>query len=382
VNSKVYDENDIYIYAVPEWSNPDYPEGLAYFDPEANCAIILGLEYFGEFKKGTLTLAWGMASRNNYVSCHGGLKRFTRDDDSTYVTAFYGLSGSGKSTLTHAKHNGKYKDIVVLHDDAFIINRTDGSAVALEPSYFDKTHDYPLGHREQKYFVTVQNCAVTLDREGKKVLVTEDVRNGNGRTVKSRYSTPNRVDKTNEPIDSIFWIMKDESMPPVLKLSNPVLSSTMGAMLLTRRSTAENVKDQNALAMVPYANPFRVYPLEDDYYGFKAIFEKNDVDCYIINTGKFIDKDIAPATTLGILEAIVDGTAEFRDFPLMEGTSYMDIEGYEVPLDDQSYVDFFTERMQVRLDYMNENMHNDDHESLPEEAHECIQSIVDKLNKK
>lgn len=35
---------------------------------------ILGLNYFGELKKATLTLAWGTAARNGYVSCHGGLK--------------------------------------------------------------------------------------------------------------------------------------------------------------------------------------------------------------------------------------------------------------------------------------------------------------------
>lgn len=32
----------------------------------------------------------------------------------------------------------------VLYDDAFIINKTNGSSVSLELSYFDKTQDYPL----------------------------------------------------------------------------------------------------------------------------------------------------------------------------------------------------------------------------------------------
>ena len=191
--SKQYDENDIFIFFDPTWRHPDYPDGLAFFDTKHNCAAILGMSYFGEIKKGTLTLAWATAARNNYVSCHGGLKIF-RKEGASYVASFFGLSGSGKSTLTHAKHDDKY-DIEVLHDDAFVISVEDGSSVALEPSYFDKTNDYPAGHREQDYFVTVQNCGVTLDENGRKVLVTEDIRNGNGRTVKSRYSTPNRVDK-------------------------------------------------------------------------------------------------------------------------------------------------------------------------------------------
>ncbi len=117
--SKRYDEDDIFVFFDPKWSHPDYPDGLAYFDTNHNCVAILGLNYFGELKKATLTLAWGTAARNGYVSCHGGLKMFQRKDiEQHYVASFFGLSGSGKSTLTHAKHNGKY-DIKVLHGDAF-----------------------------------------------------------------------------------------------------------------------------------------------------------------------------------------------------------------------------------------------------------------------
>ena len=65
-------DGDIFIFADPDWTHPDYPLGLAFFSPEENCAAVLGLRYFGELKKGTLTLAWGIASRNGYASCHGG----------------------------------------------------------------------------------------------------------------------------------------------------------------------------------------------------------------------------------------------------------------------------------------------------------------------
>ncbi len=68
-------DGDIYVFADPYWTHPDYPLGLAFFSPEQNCAAILGMRYFGEYKKGTLTLGWGIAARNGYASCHGGLKR-------------------------------------------------------------------------------------------------------------------------------------------------------------------------------------------------------------------------------------------------------------------------------------------------------------------
>lgn len=57
-----------------------------------------------------------------------------------------------------------------------------------------------------KYIVTAQNVGVTLDDENKKVLVTEDIRNGNGRSIKSRYATPNRVDHIEEKVDGLFGL--------------------------------------------------------------------------------------------------------------------------------------------------------------------------------
>ena len=122
--SKDYEENDIYIYADPTWTHKDFPDGLAYFDTNHNVAIILGLQYFGELKKGTLTLGWGTAARHGYAVSHGGLKDYKKADGSHHVASFYGLSGSGKSTLTHAQHDGKY-EITVLHDDAFMIHLLD-----------------------------------------------------------------------------------------------------------------------------------------------------------------------------------------------------------------------------------------------------------------
>lgn len=376
--SKEYEENDIYIYADPSWTHKDFPDGLAYFDTNHNVAIILGLQYFGELKKGTLTLAWGTAARQGYVVSHGGLKDYKKADGSHHVASFYGLSGSGKSTLTHAKHDGKY-DITVLHDDAFIIDQADGQTIALEPSYFDKTNDYPTGHRELDYSVTVQNVGVTLDDNGHKVLLTEDIRNGNGRTVKSRFSTPNRVDKVTDPINSIYWIMKDETLPPIVRIKDPTLASAMGCTLVTTRSSAENVKNVGEVVVSPYANPFRVYPLVDDYTAFKALFDKG-VECYIINTGKFMGKDIPPAVTLGSIEGNVDGTAEYQSFGSIDSLEYVAIEGYDVPFGDADYTKRFKENMETRIHHLTTTLAKEEApHDLPAAITESIQKVIDQV---
>ena len=250
-------EPDVYIFSDPQWTGSDQTDVcdgkcLCYFNTETNCAAILGMRYFGEHKKGTLTLAWAIANRNGYASCHGGQKEYTRDDGSKYVAAVFGLSGSGKSTLTHAKHDGKYPSIKVLHDDAFVINTDTCASIALEPTYFDKTADYPTACEDNKFLLTAQNCSATLDEDGKVVLVTEDIRNGNGRAIKSKLWSPNRVDKIDSPVNAIFWIMKDQTLPPVVKLKGASLASVMGATLATKRSTAERLApgvDPNSLVI-------------------------------------------------------------------------------------------------------------------------------------
>lgn len=380
--SKPYSEDDIYLYCDPEWHDPQYPDGLALFDPEHNVAAILGLRYFGELKKATLTLAWATAHRNGYTACHGGEKTFHFKDKQDKVFAFYGLSGSGKSTLTHAKHAGKFDDITILHDDAFIIDRKNGSSIALEPAYFDKTSDYLPGSKEMEYFTTVMNVGVTQDMQGKKTLVTDDLRNGNGRTIKSRYSAKNRVDREQAPLDSIFWIMKDDSLPPVVKLSDPVIAATFGLTLATKRSTAENVigESRDKLVIEPFANPFRVYPLTEDYHDFKELFEKQQANCYIINTDSYNGKNIDKDTTLGILEAIANENAEWTKFGALPQMSYLSIPGYEVDLNDATYAKKLRQRLQDRLVWVNNYTKTHPKGELPVEITTKLEELITKLN--
>jgi len=379
-------EPDIYIFSDPQWkgtTNPKYdPNCLAYFNTATNCAAILGMRYFGEHKKGTLTIGWAIANRNGYASCHGGQNRYNLEGGKSYVASVFGLSGSGKSTITHNKHNGKY-DVTVLHDDAFIINTETGSSIAMEPTYFDKTADYPTYCDDNKYLLTAQNCSATIDEEGKVVLVTEDIRNGNGRAIKSKLWSPNRVDKIDEPVNAIFWIMKDPTIPPIVKLKGASLASVMGATLATKRSSAERLAagvDPNALVVEPYANPFRTYPLAGDYEKFKKLVAERNVDCYIINTGEFMGKKVQPKDTLGVIEAVVDGKADFKQWGPFSDIEIFEWEGFVPDLNDASYVDALKARMNDRLEFVkSRDTFKGGFDKLPADALEAIQKVIDEL---
>ena len=231
-------------------------------------------------------MAWSLANRYGYVACHGSMKRYNLKNGESFTIGVFGLSGSGKSTLTHEKHNGRY-DISILHDDAYIINTNDLSSIAMEPTYFDKMQDYPVEHPANKYLLTLQNVGVTLDENGNKVVLAEDVRNNNGRAIKSQFWTDNRVNHVDEPVNAIVWLMKNKTLPQSLKSTTPVLASTMGATLATRRSTAEKL-DANVVQMHSLLSHmqthFRTYPLVRDYESYKKLFKECGVDCYIMNT--------------------------------------------------------------------------------------------------
>lgn len=377
-NSHKIEEGDIFVYSDPDWAHENHPHGLTFFDSEHNCAALLGMRYFGEHKKGTLTLAWSIAARMGYTPCHGGQKRYNLENGEKFIVGVFGLSGSGKSTITHAKHDNKY-DITVLHDDAFIISNEDGSSISMEPSYFDKTQDYPTDCPDNKYLLTMQNCGATIDDNGLIVPVTEDIRNGNGRAVKSMFWSPNRAYKFDRKCDAIFWLMKDESLPPVIKVNSSVLGSAFGATLATKRTTAEHLLkgvDVSELVIEPYANPFRTYPLAEDYTKFKSLFEDRDIDCYILNTGFFLHKKITPAVTLGIIEDIVEGKAHFEDFGPFDTLQYMEIDGYTPDFGDISYLNLLENRLEKRVEYIGQLR---DYNKLPYEASESIHKLIDSI---
>jgi phosphoenolpyruvate carboxykinase (ATP) len=233
-----------------------------------------------------------------------------------------------------------------------------------------------------KYFLTCQNVGVTLDENGEKVLVTEDIRNGNGRTVKSRYVTENRVDHLAEPIDAIYWIMKDDTLPPVTKIENPDLATIYGLTLATKRSTAENIVgnvDLDKLVIEPFANPFRSYPLGEDYAAFRELFASGK-DCYILNTGFFNGNKVTPADTLGSIEKIVEGSAEFVPFGTLEGVSYLPNENHPLNFDDVEYQARLKARLADRLTFVKEKQTADEgYNALPENVEGILSDFIGKI---
>lgn len=364
-DSRQLDEPDILVFADPEWSHPEFPNGLVIIDEDENCIAILGLRYFGERKKGTLTLAWTIGVRHNMVACHGGIKKI---GDHPPVAVF-GLSGSGKSSITnshdHAGTLTKEEKVTVIHDDAFLIDLENDISVALEPSLFDKTDSVEFDDPVIKYFYSAQNVGVTELPDGRRLIVAKDIRNDNGRCIKSR-------DMFNHDIScrrpgKVIWLQKDPSLPPICKVSDIGLAVAMGATLSTMRARGvENVpkEELEKLVIEPFANPFRVHPLTVDCQQFRKLF-KLGTECYIMNTHAFglpgREIDIPKELSLSIVTQMVRGKIVWREWKVFPGLMIPrngnelfggDFDKKYKPTRDLEYLQFLRSRMQDRITYL------------------------------
>jgi len=363
--SKKLDEPDILVLADPEWSDPEFPNGLVIIDEEENCIAILGLRYFGERKKGTLTLAWTIGVRQNMVACHGGIKTIGNHRP----VAVFGLSGSGKSSITNSHDHGgtlkKNEKVTVIHDDAFLISLDENITIALEPSLFDKTDAVDFRDPIIKYFYSAQNVAVTDLGNGKREIAAQDIRNDNGRCIKSRDMF-NIADHCGRP-KQLIWLQKDQSLPPVMKVSDIGLAVAMGASLSTLRAKGvENVPKEELAKLViePFANPFRVHPLMEDCRQFLKLF-KLGTECYIMNTGFFgmpgDEIKVPKELSLSIVTEMVRGTIEWREWKSFTGlllpANGVDLFGPDYdkkfkPTRNPEFLQFLRNRMQDRITFL------------------------------
>ena len=398
---------DIILVAFNEWTcdDPYYnnvgaPQ-LALVDEKHNVIVNMGMRYFGERKKGTLTLAWTSGIRIGMAACHGGIKEidFTTCKEPNYhklgkrSIAFYGLSGTGKSSHTNSHDNGgtlpEGFSKVVLHDDAFQIDLENKLCRAWEPTLFDKTDSRPIDHPDWKYALALMNHAL-LEIDGKRIPVGQDLRNQNGRALLDRRLLGNYVNRCGFP-KALVWLSKDSTLPPVIKFENKHLAVAMGASLMTQRNRAENVTEEelNKLVFEPFANPFRVYELYKDVEAFIKVVETG-ADVYCFNSrGYWKESDekleaIPLKTSLTLQTAILTDALEWEAWDMLPGAmiptkASVDkiIEGYydkyqpKTRENMEAYKGVLEDRFRQRREYLS----NSDLKERPE----MLQNIIDHL---
>ena len=174
--------------------------------------------------------------------------------------------------------------------------------------------------------------------------------------------------------------MKDDALPPVVKVEDPSLAAAFGATLATKRSTAENVRadvDREQLVIEPFANPFRSYPLGEDYQDFYDLFQQRGTACYILNTGFFQGQKVKPSDTLDAIAAIVDGTATFKPFGPLPAMRYLSLPNFAVDFSNSAYRALLRQRLDDRLTFLADKATvADGYDRLPLAATQALEKVA------
>lgn len=405
--SKVLPILDIILVGFNEWTcddsfynNVGAPQ-LALVDEINNVNICLGMRYFGERKKNTLTLAWTAGMKLGMAACHAGIKEidFTTCENPQYHAlgkrsiAFYGLSGTGKSSHTNSADNGgtmpKGFQKVVLHDDAFQIDLKDKVCRVWEPTLFDKTDSREVGHPDWKYCLSLMNH-LQLNIGNKNWPVGLDIRNSNGRALLDRDLLGKHVNRCSFP-KALIWLMKDSVLPPVIKIVDRYLAISLGAALMTQRNRAENVPEEELKKLVfePFANPFRVYELHKDVEAFLNVMDTG-AEIYSFNSKGYwkasdeILEKIPLQTSLTMQTAILTDQLEWEEWKNVPGTmiptkasvdklipDYYEKYNPALRQNAEDYIATLTDRFQQRIDYLKES----DVKEKPELLEQLIKSL-------
>ncbi|NQV19718.1 MAG: phosphoenolpyruvate carboxykinase (ATP) [Armatimonadetes bacterium] len=404
--SKPLPIQDIIIVAFNEWTcedsyyhNVGAPQ-IGLVDETQNVIFNLGMRYFGERKKGTLTLAWTSGMRLGMAACHGGIKEIDfsgcaaeyKHLEKKSIT-FYGLSGTGKSSHTNSIDNGgtlpagfeKY----CLHDDAFQIDTDDKVCRVWEPSLFDKTDSRDLDNPDWKYLIALMNHAM-IERNGKLLPLGLDVRQANGRALLDRDLLGNWVNRCSFP-EALTWLMKDTALPPVHKYKDKYLAVAMGAALITKRSRAENVTEEDLKKLVfePFANPFRVYELYKDVESFIKVLETG-ADCYTFNSAGYWKSsdddldDVKLQTSLTLQTGILMEQLEWEDWDMLPGAMIPTKESIEKILpgyyeryhpDKRENMDEYVALLKNRFEQRREYLKSSDVATKPELLEKLVNAL-------
>lgn len=88
-------------------------------------------------------------------------------------------------------------------------------------------------------------------------------------------------------------------------------------------------------------------------------------------------KKVQPKDTLGILEAIVENRAEFKQWGNFEDIEIMDWEGFVPDLNDADYKEQLKNAMQNRVKAVEDfATKKDGYDKLPDEALEALKKLV------
>ena len=91
-------------------------------------------------------------------------------------------------------------------------------------------------------------------------------------------------------------------------------------------------------------------------------------------------KKVQPKDTIGILEAIVEGRAQFKPWGPFSDIEIFEWEGFVPDMNDETYLSQLKARMRDRLNFVESRKEfKGGYDALPEDAMEALEKVVSEI---
>ncbi|MDY6764232.1 MAG: phosphoenolpyruvate carboxykinase (ATP) [Halobacteria archaeon] len=312
-------EPDFYTVQLPDWDKL-----MVRVLPEEGLTYVLGSDYTGEAKKSFLRLFMYYAKKKGGLGIHAGSKRvrIKRGGDLKTVGQLYlGLSATGKSTLTgHGFWLEEPEKAEMLQDDVCALLPNGSVAGSEGNGLYIKTIGLDSEREKQpELYQAVTQPQAVLENVCTGSDGGVDFDDGelttNSRAVILRENLPNAADDIDlGNADQTFFITRNSLMPPIAKLN----SKQAGVAFMLGESIQTSAGDPDKAGKsirVVGTNPFIIGSEGEEGNRFVELAEKNDIECFVINTGHVGGKekrDIRVEDTVRILRETARGTVEWK----------------------------------------------------------------------
>ena len=307
----------------PSLSAPGKPDDrLIIVDLENWVTRVLGSDYFGESKMGSLRM-WGRLAHDwGGLALHAGLKTFpaasTRSGDEESMLII-GLSGTGKTTTTFRQQAGS----LPVQDD-FVALMPGGAIRTTENGCFAKTWGLDPDDEPTIYGGTTRSDAwlenVSVSSDG-KVDFFDTNHTANGRSTFPLANIRHRDPRDVPPALYLLMLNRsDHVIPGVARLRRDQIPAFF-MLGETKGTSAGGAAESGKSLRVPGTNPFF---FDDDALQGNRLLELletiPDLEAYVLNTGRVGgegegSKDVRIQDSSAIVQGIVEGTIEWATDP-------------------------------------------------------------------
>jgi phosphoenolpyruvate carboxykinase (ATP) len=328
----------IYTPSLPAPGKPD--DRLIIVDLENWVTRVLGSDYFGESKMGSLRMWARLAHDQGGLALHAGLKTYpaesTRSGEEESMLII-GLSGTGKTTTTFRQQAGSLPvqdDFVALFEGG-VIHTTENGCFA-KTFGLDPDDEPTIYGGTTKPDAWLENVSVTPD--GKVDFFDTDY-TANGRSTFPLANIRHRDPGDVPPARYLLMLNRsDHIIPAVARLRGHQIPAFF-MLGETKGTSAGGAAEAGKSLRVPGTNPFF---FDDDALQGNRLVEllatMPDLEAFVLNTGRIGGEDegskkVRIQDSSAIVQGIVEGTISWetdRDFGYEVASSVPGVDDHEL----------------------------------------------------